>query len=150
VKTTTQGVKYFELECRYHDFDGQVFGEVIERLAIEEFRGARPIDSLDAFPLRYHPSKEKLEEDLVACGRNFVNITGSHPRQYQGTTFFQCKRELRRVSVDGRIMIDAALFWKCNPNYPRLQSKIIAETDGYSIFSRVFNESITFPSDQEQ
>ena len=134
VKITMEGVRYFELECRYLNFDGHVFGEVIERLAIEEFRGARPIDNLDAFPLRYHPSKAKLEADLVACGGNFVNMMGSHHRHYQGTSFFQYKRELHRVSVDGRIMIDAALFRKCNPNYPRLQSRILAETDGFGNF----------------
>ena len=61
-KTTIQGVKFFELECRYLDFDGQIFGEVIERLEIEKFRGTRPIDSLDVFPIRYYPAKENLEK----------------------------------------------------------------------------------------
>jgi hypothetical protein len=121
-KTTFQGVKYFELECRYLDFDGQVFGEVIERLEIEKFRGARPIDSLDAFPLRYHPAKENLEKQLISCGEKFVTMMGAHHRQYHGTAFFQCPHELHRITVDSRIVIDAALFRKCNPNYPRLQT----------------------------
>jgi hypothetical protein len=59
-KKTSQGVKYFELQCRYLDFDGKVFGEVMDRLPIEKFHGAKRIDALEAFPLVYHPSREGL------------------------------------------------------------------------------------------
>jgi hypothetical protein len=47
-------VKYFELQCCYLDFDGKVFNEVIDRLPIEKFHGAKRIDALEAFPLVYH------------------------------------------------------------------------------------------------
>jgi hypothetical protein len=39
-KKTAQGVKYFELQRRSLDFDGNVFGEVMDRLSIEKFHPA--------------------------------------------------------------------------------------------------------------
>jgi hypothetical protein len=30
-KTNNQGVEYFELQCQYLDFDGQLFGAVVEK-----------------------------------------------------------------------------------------------------------------------
>ncbi|KAF7166684.1 hypothetical protein CNMCM6106_002400 [Aspergillus hiratsukae] len=53
------GVSYYELECRYLDFDGQYFGEAGIVLRIKEFRGAKEIDSLEAFPLSYHRDSEQ-------------------------------------------------------------------------------------------
>lgn len=134
-KKTNQGVKYFELDYRYLDFDGKVFGEVTERLGIEEFRGARRIDTLDAFPLEYHPTKEKMEKHLITCGQKFMSMMGSHHCHYRGNAFFQHKKELVRVPVNCRIMIDAGLFRKSNPNYPRLQTKkpASAALDGFVI-----------------
>jgi hypothetical protein len=122
-KKTSQGVKYFELESRYLDFDGRVFGEATEELGIEKFRGARRIDSLKAFPLKYHPDKENMEQQLITSRKKFVSMLGSHHCQYTGNAFFQHKTDLIRVHVNCRIMIDAGLFRKSNPNYPRLQTK---------------------------
>ncbi|KAI9809913.1 MAG: hypothetical protein M1825_000346 [Sarcosagium campestre] len=101
-KITPQGVKYFELECRYLDYDGNVFYEVTERLGIEEFRGARRIDSLNAFPLEEHPTKETLETDLITCGKKYVSIMGSYYCHYRGNAD-RCWP-----------------FWQSNPNYPRI------------------------------
>jgi hypothetical protein len=125
-KTTNQNVKVFELDCRYYDFDGKLLGEVTEKLAIEEFRGARCIDKLEVFPLQYHPDKEEVEGHFLACGEKFVSMIGSHHRRYQGQAFFQHKNELHKIYVDGRIMVDAGAFQKSNPNYPRLRTPLNA------------------------
>ena len=121
-KKTNQGVEYFELQCQYIDFDGKVFGVVIEKLAIEKFRGARQINTLNVFPLKFHPNP-KMRETLAVRGQRFINLMGSHHRHYDGHAFFQRKDGLVRVPVNSRIMIDAKQFRKSNPSYPRLFTK---------------------------
>ncbi|KAK5936471.1 hypothetical protein PMZ80_011292 [Knufia obscura] len=71
-KKTEQGVEYFELQCQYLDFDGKVFGTVTERLPIERFHGARPITTLDIYPLYFHPTPNKIMQSLIERGRNFI------------------------------------------------------------------------------
>jgi hypothetical protein len=39
----------YEIKGRYYDFDGKVFGEASETLAIQKFRGAQRIESLSCF-----------------------------------------------------------------------------------------------------
>ena len=39
-KETDQSMKYFELTCCYFDFDGEVFGEVMNKVQIVKFCGA--------------------------------------------------------------------------------------------------------------
>lgn len=118
-KKTNQGVEYFELQCQYLDFDGKVFGAVTERLAIQKFRGARRINTLDTFPIQFHLNSE-IRGSLAARGQKFVDLIGSHHRHYHGHAFFQRKEGVVRMHVNSRIVIDAEEFRKSNPNYPRL------------------------------
>ena len=118
-KKTHQGVEYFELQCQYLDFDGKVFGAVTEKLAVEKFRGARRINTLNTFPIQFHPNSDIVEK-LAARGQRFVNLIGSHHRHYQGHAFYQRKEGVVRVPVNSRIVVDAEQFRKSNPDYPRL------------------------------
>lgn len=122
-KKTDQGVEYFELQGQYLDFDGKVFGAVTEKLAIEKFRGARQVNTLKAFPLKFHPAAKKIKTRLAAYGQKFVNLMGSHHQYYDGHAFFQRKEGLIRVTVSSRIMIDAEQFRKNIPSYPRFYTK---------------------------
>lgn len=47
---------------------------------------------------------------------------GTHHHQYRGHAFYMERSKLNRFPVNGRIMIDAALFQDVNPNYvgPRI------------------------------
>ncbi|KAI9726527.1 MAG: hypothetical protein M1835_003773, partial [Candelina submexicana] len=118
-RTTSNGVEYFHLECRYVDFDGKVFGETSIELAIVKFRGTKRINSLDAFPLEYHPSKDEVKANLVECGHKFVSLMGVHHRQYRGDAFYMRKGQPIKVPVNSRVMIDAVYFQEANPNYTR-------------------------------
>ena len=122
-KKTDQGVEYFELQCQYLDFDGKVFGTVLAKLAIEKFRGARQINTLNAFPLKFHPTREKMRTRLAVRGQNFTKLVGSHHQYYIGYAFFQHKDGLVRKKVNSRIMVDAEQFRKCIPSYPRFYTK---------------------------
>lgn len=113
------GVEYFHLECHYVDFDGKAFGETSIELAILKFRGTKRIDSLDAFPLEYHPNKIQVKANLVELGRKFVSLMGVHHRQYRGDAFYMRKGQPIKVPVNSRIMIDAVFFQEANPNHTR-------------------------------
>ncbi|KAJ5491582.1 hypothetical protein N7539_003149 [Penicillium diatomitis] len=45
---------WWNLECRFIDYDGVKFGEAGIFLRVVKFRGLKPIESLEAFPLRYY------------------------------------------------------------------------------------------------
>lgn len=62
---------YYQLECRFIDYDGKQFGEAGVVLSIVKFRGARSIDSLAAFPLQYHPRYDEVRQKLSSDGRRF-------------------------------------------------------------------------------
>lgn len=109
--------KFFALDCHYVDFDGKIFGEANAILEIEEFRGARSIDSLRVFPLAYHHKEEEMREKLIARGRKFGDLKGMHYRMYKGIAYFKRKRGFVKVNVNGRVMIDPSTFRRINPNY---------------------------------
>ena len=122
-KTRPNGAQYFCLEARRFDYDGKVFGEATIKIAIEKFQGAKQIDLLGAFPLQYHRNFKDIRTSLVECGRKFVSLIGSNQhRQYRGQAFWKDdKDEIRRLFVDGRIIVDAKFFRRVNPNYDRPQ-----------------------------
>jgi hypothetical protein len=118
-KTTNSGARYWNIECRYRDFDGKELGDVSVELQIPEFRGARSIGLLEAYPLQYHSAFANVRAGLVENGRKFVHLMGSHHRQYSGTAFYMDRGQPVEFNVDGRVMIDAEFFRKINPNYSR-------------------------------
>ncbi|EED11723.1 conserved hypothetical protein [Talaromyces stipitatus ATCC 10500] len=107
---------------RYLDYDGEVFGESTETLQIGSFRSTKQIQTLPVYPLKYH-TDPKIWSRLVCNGRHFVSLIGSHHREYRGNMFIPDKNRLLKLHVNGRIMVDAAIFRKTNPNYPRLEIK---------------------------
>lgn len=86
-------------------------------LEIDEFRGARRIDSLGIFPLAYHEDEEQVRERLIERGRKFGSLKGMHYKFYKGLAFFKRKRGAVRLNVNGRIMVDPSTFRRINPNY---------------------------------
>ena len=119
-RTTHGNTKYYNMICRYLDYDGSVFGETSIELGINKFRGAKRISSLNAFPLRYHLDESTVKTSILESGRNFISLMGAHHRYCQGAAFaYDEKGQVVKFSVDSRIMVDAAFFQKMNPNYSR-------------------------------
>ena len=118
-KTSRGGTKYWNIEGRYLDFDGEGFGEVEIELHIAKFQGAKKINLLDAFPLQYHPDSNEIRAKLLECGRKFVSLKGAHHRHCRGIAFVMEDGAPVKVSINSRIMIDAEFFKKINPNYSR-------------------------------
>ena len=119
VKILEDGTAYFHIRGRYLDYNGRDFGEALTALSIIEFSGAKRIDNLGAFPLRYHPRAEAVKRKIMDCGRKFQALMGSHHREYKGVAFFQGKRDINRATICGRVVVDAALFFEINPNYTK-------------------------------
>lgn len=64
-KESSDGEKYYNLECCYLDLDGEKFGEDSIQIQIPKFLGTKRIDALEAFPLTY----------LFSCRRNSGLVT---------------------------------------------------------------------------
>jgi hypothetical protein len=118
-RTTSDGVEYFHIGGRYVDFDGKVFGEVSIQTGILKFRGSKPINSLDVFPMRYHENADQVRAELVKCGQKFGSLKSIRHLQYSGKAFQVVNGEPVATSVSSRIIVDAAQFRKINPNYVR-------------------------------
>jgi len=87
-KTEMDGSKYMHIEGRYLNSEGKALGEAITGIKIPIFRGAKQIQHLPAYPFQYHAEKEKVRQELIRCGRDFVSLMGVHHRQYEGKAFF--------------------------------------------------------------
>lgn len=122
-KKTEQGVEYFELQCQYLDFDGQVFGTVTEKLPIERFRGARAVTALDVYPMYFYRTPNEIMHSLIERGRKFIDLMGSHHRVYDGLAFRRTREGLVRISLRSKIMVDAEQFRKIIPGYARIIAK---------------------------
>jgi len=139
---TSNGLKYYKMECHYLDYDGKVFGETSINLAIVKFRGKKRISTLNASPLQYHPHAKEMTAHLLECGRKFVSMLGAHHRHCRGTAFYMKEGEAITVSVDSRVMLDAAFFRKMNPNYIRPQpNELVKKKTGNDLYIEFSSES---------
>ena len=48
-----------------------------------------------------------------------ISLMGAHHHQCRGDAFFMLEDRPFQMSIDSRIMVDAAFFRKMNPNYSR-------------------------------
>lgn len=85
---------------------------------VPEFTGPRSISSLGCYPLKYHKEAEKLKEQLVERGKKFVSLKGTQYRFHKGMAFYKKKRQIIKVNINGRVMVDPAIHRRINPNYP--------------------------------
>ncbi|KAI2735150.1 hypothetical protein DTO013E5_9491 [Penicillium roqueforti] len=126
---------WLNLECRFLDYNGFKFGEAGIFLRVAKFRGSKPIESLEAFPLCHHPSHEQVRKDLVERGQKFRNLAGSHVRHCEGSAFFMNKGKAFKVNINSRVGVDAAFFHEMQPNYsrPSLRDIGVKDKDGISV-----------------
>ena len=110
--------EYYEVEGRYLDYNGTIFGKADCTYTVDHFKGPRKISSLNCFPIRYHRDHEALQEKLIARGKDFVALTGMLYKVQKGMAFYKKPNgQVVKVNVDGRVMVDPANFRRINPNY---------------------------------
>ncbi|KAJ5115522.1 hypothetical protein NUU61_001281 [Penicillium alfredii] len=132
---TQDNITFFNLECRFLDYDGVRFGEAGIFLRILKFRGSKPIKELEAFPLYHHPNHEQIRKDLIKSGQKFRDLAGSHIQYCNGSAFFMKNGKPIKLKINSRVGVDAAFFRKMQPNYsrPRLHDIWAERKDGIAI-----------------
>ncbi|OBR12822.1 ATPase [Colletotrichum higginsianum IMI 349063] len=116
LNSMTKG-EFYWVDGKYLEFDGKQFGYGTLCEEVPEFRGARKISSLSAFPLDFHKDKEAIKAALVERGKKFVQLGGVNYRSHQGLAYYKKKKAVVKVNVNGRVMVDPAIHRRINPNY---------------------------------
>ena len=106
----------YQLSCQIVDWDGENFGLGNTAINVWEFEGTMKITKLSAFPLEYHPSLEKTEEELIQRGKAFEALSGYHYKLYRGVAIGQGPWGPIKYNVDSRIIIDTYAWNRFNPN----------------------------------
>ncbi|KAH9870865.1 hypothetical protein J1614_006437 [Plenodomus biglobosus] len=112
------GQKSWVIDGRYLEYDGKAFGLGDHQVTVSSFKGHRKITSLSAYPLKYHKDPESIKEQLIARGKKFVALQGMNYRAQKGIAYMKHKNSIIRFIINGRVMIDPAIFRRINPNYP--------------------------------
>lgn len=109
---------WYEIEGRYLEYDGKTFGMGTMEVEVEAFKGPRRITSLSCYPLKYHKDADVLRAKLIERGRKFVALKGMQYKFHKGMAFYKKKRQIVKVNINGRVMVDPAIFRRQNANYP--------------------------------
>ncbi|KAL0571467.1 hypothetical protein V5O48_010503 [Marasmius crinis-equi] len=123
VRIANGNVTYYQLVAESVDLvDHQVTatvnpGKVQTTIILPMFRGTVPMETLDAYPLKYHKNQEEVRESVLARGRKWVDLIGVHHMEFDGIAAFKTQCKIMRHAVRGRIMVDRAMFKRFNANY---------------------------------
>lgn len=109
---------WYNVEGRYLEYDGKTFGMGTMEVEVEQFKGPRKISSLACYPLKYHKDAKALRRQLIERGKKFVALKGMNYRFHKGMGFYKKKRQIIKVNINGRVMVDPAIHRRINPNYP--------------------------------
>jgi hypothetical protein len=77
-----------------------VFGEVSTNITILRFPRTKRINTLKAFPLKYHSNESGVRVDLLRCGQKFVSLRGAYHYYYHNTAFFIYKGNLVKFPIN--------------------------------------------------
>lgn len=109
---------FYYVDGKYLEFDGNQFGYGSISEELSDFRGARKINSLGCYPLKYHKNEMQLRKELIDRGTKFVALGGMHYKSHQGIAYYKKKKAVIKVNINGRIMVDPKVHRRINPNYP--------------------------------
>lgn len=110
--------EWYCVEGKYLEYDGKAWGFGDFEVDIEAFKGPRKITSLASYPLKYHANPDAVKEQIVARGQRFVAMEPQEYKFHKGLAFMKKKKQVLKININGRVMIDPATFRKVNPNYP--------------------------------
>lgn len=84
---------------------------------VPAFKGARKITSLNCYPLKYHKNEAKVRAELIERGKKFVSLQGVHYKSHEGLAYYKKRKQIIKVNINGRIMVDPAIHRRILPNY---------------------------------
>jgi hypothetical protein len=106
-RTPLGGKPLYQLTCESVDLidrnTTQTVGRVQTTILIKYFKGTTNIQSLDAYPLKYHPDEGKLRETLLQRGKKWVALIGVHHKQYDGVAALKVEDKLQKHSVSAEM-----------------------------------------------
>lgn len=129
--TMTRG-EWYCVEGKYLEYDGKAWGFGEFEVDIDSFKGPRKISSLSSYPLKYHSNPEAIKKQIVARGQRFVAMQPQEYKFHKGLAFMKKKKQVLKININGRVMIDPGTFRRINPNYP---ISIIKPDEGEDLFS---------------
>jgi hypothetical protein len=114
----TQCGNAYQLSVEAIDCDGNRFGRNVQAILVFEFLGTCSILELKAFPLSFHPHQAEVKELLIARGKKFEKLAGSHYKEYDGFAV-SWDKDNKEVAyhVQGRIIIDSECFRRFAARY---------------------------------
>lgn len=115
--TMTRG-EWYCIEGKYMEYDGKAWGYGDFEVDIEAFKGPRKIQSLASYPLKYHSSPDNVKKQIITRGQRFVAMGAQEYKFHKGLAFMKKKKQVLKININGRVMIDPATFRRINPNYP--------------------------------
>jgi hypothetical protein len=109
----------YMLEADRIDWDGTKFGHDSVQQIVLPFAGTVPITELICYPMQFHPECESVQKELVERGRLFEQLAGFHYKSYEGMAIDHSAIGSTQISVDNRIVVDAASYGKFNAEHIR-------------------------------
>ncbi|KAM3498328.1 hypothetical protein MY10362_008350 [Beauveria mimosiformis] len=108
----------YSINCSYVDWDGVRIGWVEKTTDITKFAGTKPFSKLSCYPLKYHPNRAVIEQELRQRGRRWEALRCFRYKAYNGIAL-SCpdQRTLGRERVSCRIVVDGARWEDENPNH---------------------------------
>lgn len=82
------------------------FGRVRSRVTVPMFKGTVPINSLDAYPIKYHPTPDELRKVLLDRGRRWAALCEVRHMHYKGTAAIRANSKMVKYNLNSRIMVD--------------------------------------------
>ena len=65
-------------------YDGINFGYEKEFVHVNRYKGYRPFEDLNILPLKYHPKRQVIRDNMIQRGRKFISLYGMHHCEYRG------------------------------------------------------------------
>jgi hypothetical protein len=76
-----------------------VVGKIQTVVCLRPVRGTFKIDTLDAYPLKFHPDEKGLRETIMKRGKQWVSLIGVHHKHYDGVAALKGSDSLSRHNV---------------------------------------------------
>jgi hypothetical protein len=109
--------EWYNIEGKYLEYDGKTWGFGTMDVDVPAFKGARKITSLACYPLKYHKDEAGVRKLLIERGKKFVSLQGVRYMSHEGLAYYKKKRQVIKVNINGRVMVDPAIHRRILPNY---------------------------------
>lgn len=80
-------------------FNGLPFYRYQARIIVRDFKGTVKVNSLDAYPIQFHPNPTDIKARLIARGKKWQSLKGVHHMTYKGTGALKANNKIIKYNV---------------------------------------------------